>query len=56
MSDGRFVFDMYRGRNDIPDKKQAALAMQHGDLSSAVEFLRRATAEDPNDGEAQIDN
>lgn len=56
MSDGRFVFDMYRGRNDIADKKQAALAMQHGDLSSAVEFLRRATAEDPNDGEAQIYN
>jgi len=56
MSDGRFVFDMYLGRNDINDKKQAALAMQHGDLSSAVEFLRRATAEDPNDGEVQIYN
>lgn len=56
ISDGRFVFDIYRGRNDINDKKQAALAIQHGDLSGAVEFLRRATAEDPNDGEAQIYN
>lgn len=56
MSDGRFVFDMYRGRNDLTDKRQAALAIQKGDLSSAVEFLRRATAEDPNDGEAQIYN
>ena len=56
ISDGRFVFDMYRGRNDITDKKQAALSIQHNDLSGAVEFLRRATAEDPNDGEAQIYN
>ncbi|HZS78956.1 MAG TPA: ABC transporter substrate-binding protein [Ktedonobacteraceae bacterium] len=56
MSDGRYVFDMYGGRNDINDKKQAALAIQRGDLSSAVEFYRRATAEDPTDGEAQIYN
>jgi len=56
MSDGRFVFDVYGKRNDINDKRQAALAIQKGDLSSAVEFLRRATAEDPNDGEAQIYN
>ena len=56
ISDGRFVFDMYRGRNDLNDKKQAGLAIQQGNLSSAVEFLRRATAEDPNDGEVQIYN
>ena len=56
MSDGRFMFDVYRGRNDLTDKKQAALAIQQGNLSSAVEFLRRATAEDPKDGEAQIYN
>jgi ABC-type branched-subunit amino acid transport system substrate-binding protein len=56
LSDGRFMFDMYRGRNDLTDKRQAALAIQQGNLSSAVESLRRATAEDPNDGEAQIYN
>ena len=56
MSDGRFAFDIYRGRNDLNEKKQAGLAIQQGNGSSAVDLLRKATAEDPNDGEAQIYN
>jgi ABC-type branched-subunit amino acid transport system substrate-binding protein/serine/threonine protein kinase len=56
ISDGRFAFDVYQGRNDSNEKKQAALAIQHGDLSSAVELLRKAITEDPTDGEAQIYN
>ncbi len=56
ISDGRFAFDIYPGRNDINEKKQAALAIQRNDWSSAVEFLRKATTEDPIDGEAQIYN
>jgi ABC-type branched-subunit amino acid transport system substrate-binding protein/serine/threonine protein kinase len=56
ISDGRFAFDIYQGRNDSKEKKQAALAIQHGDLSSAIELLRKATTEDPTDGEAQIYN
>lgn len=56
ISDGRFAFDIYAGRNDINEKKLAAQAIQHNDLSSAVELLRKATTEDPIDGEAQIYN
>src|SRR5215472_10787706 len=56
VSDGRLVFDTYTGRNDADLKKQAAQAMQHNDLSSAVNFLTRAVSADPTDGEAQIYN
>src|SRR6266699_2971772 len=56
VSDGRLVFDTYTGRNDADLKKQAAQAIQHTDLSSAVNFLTRAVSADPTDGEAQIYN
>ena len=56
LSDGRLVFDTYTGRNDTDLKKQAAQAIQHNDLSSAVNFLTRAVSADPTDGEAQIYN
>jgi ABC-type branched-subunit amino acid transport system substrate-binding protein len=56
LSDGRFAFDVYPGRNDINLKKSAAQAIQRGDLSSAVNLLTQATTADPTDGEAQIYN
>ncbi len=56
LSDGRFAFDVYPGRNDIDLKKSAAQAIQKGDMSSAVNLLTKATTSDPTDGEAQIYN
>ncbi len=59
LSDGRFVFDTFAGRpngTEINLKKQAAQAIQRGDLSSAVNLLNQATSADPTDGEAQIYN
>jgi ABC-type branched-subunit amino acid transport system substrate-binding protein len=54
ISDGRFVFDTYAGRSDVGLKRQAAQAIQKGDVSSAVNFLTQAVSADPTDGEAQI--
>ena len=56
LSDGRFAFDIYPGRNDVDLKKSAGQAIQRGDLSSAVNLLTKATTTDPTDGEAQIYN
>lgn len=56
ISDGRFAFDIYAGRNDVSLKQQAAQAIQHGDLSTAVNLLTQATTADPTDAEAQIYN
>ncbi len=56
VSNGRFVFDTYPGRVDVDLKKQAAQAIQQGNMSSAVNFLTKAVSADPTDGEAQIYN
>src|SRR2546425_1905999 len=56
VSNGRFVFDTYAGRVDVDLKKQAAQAIQQGNMSSAVNFLTKAVSADPTDGEAQIYN
>lgn len=56
LSDGRFVFDTYAGRADADLKKNAAQAIQRGDMSGAVNFLTRAVTADPADGEVQIYN
>ncbi len=59
LSDGRFVFDTFAGRPnpaEVSLKKQAAQAIQKGDLSSAVNLLNQAISADPTDGEAQIYN
>ncbi|GCF10485.1 hypothetical protein KDI_40490 [Dictyobacter arantiisoli] len=56
LSDGRLVFDTYTGRVDVSLKKQAATALQSGNMSAAVDFLNQAVNSDPIDGEAQIYN
>ncbi len=56
ISDGRLVFDVYPGRVDTNLKKQAAQALQSGNMSTAVNLLNQAVSEDPTDGEAQIYN
>ena len=56
LSDGRFAFDLYPGRQDGSWKAQAALALQQQDTSRAVNLLTHATTLDPSDGEAQIYN
>lgn len=56
VSDGRLVFDTYSGRSDTNLKKQAASALQQGNVSAAVSFLNQAVNADPTDGEAQIYN
>jgi ABC-type branched-subunit amino acid transport system substrate-binding protein len=56
LSDGRLVFDTYSGRADTSLKKQAAIAIQQGNTSAAVNLLNQAVNADPTDGEAQIYN
>jgi ABC-type branched-subunit amino acid transport system substrate-binding protein/serine/threonine protein kinase len=56
VSDGRLNFDLYPGRNNVDLKKQAATAIQNGDMSTAVNMLSQAVNADPIDGEAQIYN
>jgi ABC-type branched-subunit amino acid transport system substrate-binding protein/transcriptional regulator with XRE-family HTH domain len=56
LSDGRFAFDHYPGRQDSSWKDEAAQALQQQATSRAVNLLTRATTLDPSDGEAQIYN
>lgn len=56
LSDGNFIFDTYSGRTDVALKKQAAQALQRGDMANAVNFFSQAVSADPTDGEAQIYN
>jgi ABC-type branched-subunit amino acid transport system substrate-binding protein len=56
LSDGRLIFDTYQGRTDANLKKQAAIAIQQGNTSAAVNLLNQAVNADPTDGEAQIYN
>jgi ABC-type branched-subunit amino acid transport system substrate-binding protein len=57
LSDGRIVLDSYgRPSHELALKKQAAQAIQHNDVSTAVNLLSKAITEDPTDGEAQIYN
>ncbi|GAC1371276.1 MAG: hypothetical protein NVS2B12_21670 [Ktedonobacteraceae bacterium] len=56
VSEGRLVFDIYPGRGDLYLKKQAATALQQGNMSAAVNALNQAVNDDPIDGEAQIYN
>ena len=55
LSDGRFALDIY-GRPDIALKQQAAMAIQKGDMGSAVNLLTQTVLTDPSDAEAQIYN
>ncbi len=56
LSDGSFIFDTYPGRSDVSLKKQAAQALQNGDMANAINFFSQAVSADPTDGEAQIYN
>ncbi len=56
ISDGRFDFDTFTGRQDVSDKQHAGQALQRGDLSTASQLLSQAINEDPRDGEALIYN
>lgn len=56
LSDGRFDFDTFTGRQDVSDKQHAGQALQRGDLSTASQLLSQAINEDPRDGEALIYN
>ncbi|WP_165423436.1 ABC transporter substrate-binding protein [Ktedonosporobacter rubrisoli] len=56
ISDGRIVFDAYTGRTNVELKKEAAQALLHGDVSSAVNLYNRVVSADPTDGESQIYN
>jgi ABC-type branched-subunit amino acid transport system substrate-binding protein len=56
ISDGRMVFDTYKGRLDTTLKTKAASAIQAGDISTATNLLNQAISADPIDGEAQIYN
>jgi ABC-type branched-subunit amino acid transport system substrate-binding protein/transcriptional regulator with XRE-family HTH domain len=56
ISDGNVIFDTYAGRTDVTLKKQAALQLQSGNLSSAVNLMTQAVSTDVLDGEMQIYN
>ena len=56
LSDGDFIFDTYAGRMDVNLKSMAALCLQQGDTSCAVDSMTRAISTDVTDGEIQIYN
>jgi ABC-type branched-subunit amino acid transport system substrate-binding protein len=56
ISDGRLVFDTYKGRLDSTLKMEAASAIQTANMSAAVNLLSQAVSADPIDGEALIYN
>jgi ABC-type branched-subunit amino acid transport system substrate-binding protein/transcriptional regulator with XRE-family HTH domain len=56
LSDGHYIFDIYPGCTDIALKEQAALQLQHGDTSGAINSMTQAVSTDANDGETQIYN
>jgi ABC-type branched-subunit amino acid transport system substrate-binding protein/serine/threonine protein kinase len=56
ISDGRYAFDLFTGRQDVSDKQHAGQALQRGDLSTASQLFSQSVNEDPLDGEALIYN
>lgn len=56
ISDGRYAFDIFNGRQDVSDKQHAGQALLQGDLSTASQLFSQSINEDPLDGEALIYN
>jgi len=56
LSDGMFAFDTFAGRDSgaLGYKRQAAQALQSGNLSAAQNLYFKAVTKDPTDAESQI--
>lgn len=56
LSDGRYTFDIFAGRSatEVNYKKEAAQALQHGDIATALNDYSLAVTNDKTDAEARI--
>ena len=56
LSDGRYVFDTFAGRSaiEVNYKKQAAQAVQQGNIAAAINYYGEAATNDKTDAEARI--